>query len=86
MRVEFSDFRDAFAALPPGPVSLDDARAPQFCIYKDRWLIAYYAPFDYVNTLARVVLVGGRPSPAITTAYGPRRCPAQPMRRQGRCR
>ncbi len=41
MRVEFSDFRDSFVALPPGRVSLDDARASQFCIYEDPRLIAY---------------------------------------------
>jgi hypothetical protein len=63
MRVEFSDFRDSFAALPPGRVSLDDARAPQFCIYEDPRLIAYYAPFDYLNTQATVVLVGVTPGP-----------------------
>ena len=63
MRVEFSDFRDSFAALPPGRVSLDDARVPQFCIYEDTRIIAYYAPFDYLNMRARVVLVGVTPGP-----------------------
>lgn len=61
--VEFSNFRDSFAALPPGRLSLDDARVPQFCIYEDRRLIAYYAPFDYLNTRARVTLVGVTPGP-----------------------
>jgi hypothetical protein len=61
--VEFSDFRDAFTALPPGRVSLDDARVPRFCIYEDRRLIGYYAPFDYLNTQAKVVLVGVTPGP-----------------------
>jgi hypothetical protein len=54
VRVEFPDFRDALAALPPGRLSLDDARLPQFCIYEDPRVVAYYAPFDYVNTRARL--------------------------------
>lgn len=36
---------------------------PQFCIYKDRQLMAYYVPFDYLNTRARVALVGVTPGP-----------------------
>ena len=63
MRVGFPDFRDALAALPSGRLSLDDARLPQFCIYEDPRVIAYYAPFDYVNTRARLVLVGVTPGP-----------------------
>jgi hypothetical protein len=63
VRLEFPDFRDSLAALPPGRLSLDDARLPQFCIYEDPRLIAYYAPFDYVNTRARLVLVGVTPGP-----------------------
>ena len=62
--VEFSDFRDSFAALPPGPLALDDVRAPEFCIYEDHRIVAYYAPFDYLNRLARVALVGVTPGPA----------------------
>lgn len=61
--MEFSDFRDAFAALPPGRVSPGDARVPQFCIYADHRLIGYYAPFDYLNTQAKVALVGVTPGP-----------------------
>ena len=63
VRVGFSDVRDALAALPPGRVSLDDARVPQFCIYEDHRLIGYYAPFDYLNTQAKVALVGVTPGP-----------------------
>jgi hypothetical protein len=44
-------------------VPLDDARVPQFCIYEDPRLIAYYAPFDYLNSQPRVVLVGVTPGP-----------------------
>jgi hypothetical protein len=61
--VEFWDFRDSFAALPPGLLALDDVRAPEFCIYGDRRIVAYYAPFDYLNRLARVALVGVTPDP-----------------------
>jgi hypothetical protein len=61
--VEFSDFRDSFAALPSGPLTLDDVRAPEFCIYQDHRIVAYYAPFDYLNRLARVALVGVTPGP-----------------------
>ena len=43
--VEFSAFRDAFAALPCGPLALDDVRTPEFVIHEDRRVVAYYAPF-----------------------------------------
>jgi hypothetical protein len=61
--VEFSDFRDSFAALPSGSLALDDVRAPEFRIYEDHRIVAYYAPFDYLNRLARVALVGVTPGP-----------------------
>lgn len=61
--VQFSDFRDSFAALPSGSLALDDVRAPEFCIYEDHRIVAYYAPFDYLNRLATVALVGVTPGP-----------------------
>ena len=61
--VQFSDFRDSFSALPSGSLALDDVRAPEFCIYEDHRIVAYYAPFDYLNRLARVALVGVTPGP-----------------------
>ena len=61
--VEFSAFRDAFAALPSGPLTAGVVRTPEFCIYEDRRIVAYYAPFDYLNVHARVVLVGVTPGP-----------------------
>jgi len=61
--VQFSDFRDSIAALPPGPLALDGVRAPESCIYEDHRIVAYYAPFDYLNRLARVALVGVTPGP-----------------------
>jgi hypothetical protein len=61
--VEFSAFRDSFAALPSGPLSLDDVRTRQFCLYDDGRIVAFYALFDYVNRHARVALVGVTPGP-----------------------
>jgi hypothetical protein len=61
--VKFSDFRDSFAGLPPGSLRPGDVRRPEFCIYEDRRIVAYYAPFDYLNRLAKVALVGVTPGP-----------------------
>jgi hypothetical protein len=61
--VGFSDFRDSFAGLPPGSLGPGDVRRPEFCIYEDRRIVAYYAPFDYLNRLAKVALVGVTPGP-----------------------
>jgi hypothetical protein len=63
LMVEFSDFRDLFAALPSGALSLDEVRAAVLCLYEDRRIVAYYAPFDYLNRQAQVVLVGVTPGP-----------------------
>jgi hypothetical protein len=63
LMVRFADFRDSFAALPPGALSLDDVRAAAFCIYEDRRIVAFYAPFDYLNRHAKVILVGVTPGP-----------------------
>jgi hypothetical protein len=52
--VEFSAFRDAFAALSSGPLALNDVRTPEFVIHEDRRVVAYYAPFDYLNRHATV--------------------------------
>jgi len=61
--VEFSDFRGLLAALPAGSLALDDVRAPEFCLFEDHRIVAYYAPFDYLNRLAKVALVGVTPGP-----------------------
>lgn len=63
MVVEFSDFRASFAALPPGSLALGDIRTSKFCLYEDCRIVAYYAPFDYLNRLAKVALVGVTPGP-----------------------
>jgi len=60
---EFSAFRDAFNALPSRPLKIDDVRTPEFCLHEDHSIVAYYAPFDYLNRHARVALVGVTPGP-----------------------
>lgn len=52
--VEFSAFRDAFAALSSSPLALNDVRTPEFVIQEDRRVVAYSAPFDYLNRHATV--------------------------------
>jgi hypothetical protein len=61
--VQFSDFRGSFAELPSGSLALEDVRTPEFRIYEDHRIVAYYVPFDYLNRLARVALVGVTPGP-----------------------
>ena len=61
--VEFSDFCDSFAALPSGSLTLDKVRTAEFRIYEDHRIVAYYAPFDFLNPLAKVALVGVTPGP-----------------------
>jgi hypothetical protein len=63
LMVEFADFRDSFAALPSASLAADDVRTPEFCLYEDRRIVAYYAPFDYLNRGARLALVGVTPGP-----------------------
>jgi hypothetical protein len=42
-------FRDAFAALPSGPLALNEVRTPEFVIHEDCRIVAYYAPFGCLN-------------------------------------
>ena len=49
-----SAFRGAFAALPSGSLALNDVRTPEFVIHEDCRVVAYYAPFDYLNRHATV--------------------------------
>ena len=44
-----SAFRDAFAALPSGPLALNDVRPPEFVIHEDCRMVAYYAPSGCLN-------------------------------------
>ena len=49
-----SAFRDAFAALPSGPLALNEVRTPEFVIHEDCRIVAYYAPFGCLNRHATV--------------------------------
>ena len=61
----FDTFAPSIRALPDLPGSQRftkvDLLTPKFCLYQDGPLTVYYAPFDYVNQAAKVVLVGITP-------------------------
>jgi len=58
----FDRFRDAIAALPPKPcLEKADLLTERFRLFGDGEIESYYAPFDYVNRAAKVVLVGVTP-------------------------
>jgi hypothetical protein len=58
----FEAFAPRIAALPPHPqYEKSDLLAPEFRLHAEPTLAIYYAPFDHVNTDARVVLVGITP-------------------------
>jgi hypothetical protein len=58
----FARFADSIRSLPPlakyGPEHLC---TPTFRLYSDRRIELFYAPFDFVNTSAKVALVGITP-------------------------
>lgn len=58
----FRRFRDAIAALPlKEKYDKSDLLTSQFSLFRDGALEAFYAPFDFVNHDAQVVLVGVTP-------------------------
>jgi len=58
----FDRFRDAIAALPPKQcLEKADLLTERFRLFGDGDIESYYAPFDYVNRAAKVVLVGVTP-------------------------
>jgi hypothetical protein len=61
----FDTFAPSIRALPDLAGSerftRDDLLTPEFCLHQDGPLTVYYAPFDYVNHAAKVVLVGITP-------------------------
>ena len=59
-----SAFGDAFAALLSGPLAGNDVRAPEFVIHEDPRVVAYHAPFDYLNPAGDRGLVGVTLGPA----------------------
>src|SRR5436305_1894397 len=62
---QFDHFAAQIASLPApangSSYSKQELRLPQFQLYAESRLEIYYAPFDYVNTAAEVVLVGITP-------------------------
>lgn len=59
---QFSDFAPHIAALPPGrEFTPRDLLTPTFRLAADGNLAIYYAPFDYVNTNAKIILLGITP-------------------------
>ncbi|MFO7170211.1 MAG: hypothetical protein DIU80_019475 [Chloroflexota bacterium] len=58
----FDRFAARIAALPEHtPLRREDLLVPEFLLAADGPLELYYAPFDYVNERARVVLIGIAP-------------------------
>jgi hypothetical protein len=59
---QFANFRDKIEALPAAP-SYDKQRllVDDFLLGKDDKTTVYYAPFDHVNTSARLAIVGLTP-------------------------
>lgn len=58
----FDQFAPAIAALPSRtPLSRADLLSPTFVLHEELAFSLYYAPFDYINIGARVVLVGITP-------------------------
>jgi hypothetical protein len=57
----FPQFRDLIRDLDPDSVAAPDAIPPGFLLAREKSLSVHYIPFDYVNTDARVVVVGITP-------------------------
>jgi hypothetical protein len=56
----FERFRNALETLPPA-LAEEDILRPELRLFADDALSLYYAPFDYVNEHARVILMGITP-------------------------
>lgn len=58
----FARFAPQIAALPPGErLTRAELQMPEFLLHRAGRLAIYYAPFDFINPRARVVLVGITP-------------------------
>ena len=58
----FAQFAARIAALPDRErLTRDDLLVPDLLLHREGRLAIYYAPFDYINPLAKVVLVGISP-------------------------
>jgi hypothetical protein len=58
---DFEHFRSTLLATDPDTVATPAAIPPEFLLERAGALSAHYIPFDYVNSAARVVLVGISP-------------------------
>src|SRR5260221_2415103 len=56
----FAAFREVLAALPPS-ICEEDVLRDDLRLFDDGRVALYYAPFDYVNESARVILMGITP-------------------------
>jgi hypothetical protein len=59
----FEQFAEVIDDLPIGRLAREELLDPRFEIYHDGRVSMYYAPFDFVNETARLVLVGVTPGP-----------------------
>ncbi len=58
----FTAFAPQIAALPPAErMTREQLQTPGFLLHRMGRLAIYYAPFDYINPTARIVLVGITP-------------------------
>jgi hypothetical protein len=58
----FARFAPQIAAVPPGErLTRAELQVPEFLLHRAGRLAIYYAPFDFINPRARVVLVGITP-------------------------
>lgn len=58
----FSRYASSIALLPShNPLTKDDLLVPTFLLHQENGLEIYYAPFDYVNENAKIVLIGITP-------------------------
>jgi hypothetical protein len=58
----FDQYADLIVALPKrAKFNKDELLIPQFQLFKDKSLEIYYAPFDFLNTQAKIGIVGITP-------------------------
>ncbi|HKV83041.1 MAG TPA: hypothetical protein VJN88_00700 [Ktedonobacterales bacterium] len=57
----YQRFAPAIGSLPDGKLSREELLTSHFLMERDDTLAIYYAPFDFVNTSARVMIVGITP-------------------------
>lgn len=60
-QIKLHDYIDSIRALPEGSLTKSDLLVPEFRLYTQGNLDIYYAPFEFVNTRAKVMFVGITP-------------------------